>query len=1175
MGWSTKLGAVLSVTIGLPAVGLAQVPYDPPTAVKPAPNVMLLMDATRTTLINGENCRGICHQEGVGYSGRHEWSTSIYAAGETRLQLARRVLTGGWGWDTGHVDGTNGAASAEIRGDGVMDAYKVRWGVAWYDGVGVRLAINPTADNLAAQEAVIDFGYNPDSPNTEILGTGIGGVDLNSYLPFYRSTQCCGNHDSGSSAPPPPTRIPFWADAADAHARQARALRWVHDYYKPGVAPPTFTVGAGSEMAGYFQTQPVTTNDTNVIEGDPPNVLNAPAGQESSAAYCRRNFVIMLLDGHGSGSWDPDGAGGPEVAITPATAAGEIFNMTTAANGTLPSTKRNQAFAIHFGAADQNPAHNIADTGFDGTADGFPPAFLGAPGGEIQDLSSMFAAFSAVMGIVTSGSYVGTSPAVTRFGEFLLQSQFSIADCSDKPPSQCNIGRPGELSFSQICTTDGGCGAAGEGDIIGVEWNAGEILRARAHAARIVLSGMPTGSAIPAESNCGAYATCGDTAAQIATVPAPSDLASPTAVVTDTTWAPTGLTNNDVSFLRGNPLAMYANGVFRGDVECDALTGTGCCKNASGNLILANFPACLDHHYKIADVANSRPVIVGAPGGVGEDLARWEAFRDTTVARSGSYVGALNNDPSGSPKIKARDQVAYIGGNDGMLHAFLLGVAKAENDPTRRHDRVADYEYQPSGLGSCAFSPGTPDSTVTAREYCGGAEIWAYSPKLLQPSWPLLQTGHYYMIDGAPVVSDVLFTKDNQYPNGSLTAPENLCNEHNTTGCVAWEYRTVLLQCLGAGGPGCFAMDVSNPFNPQLLWERAFTSMPGRGTSTSKPQIARAMRDANGTSIPYYVALMGGGMNEVNPANGDSRGTFIAVGLEDGLVMSSQSTGVYAEGDFAGAPTCLDADSDSFVDTCYIITTNGLVYKIRITGGEPEAANAITMHKFYNSARGVKRHLNLASDPDLKTYTRVIATYNKDGTVSLFYGSGDFEDVQNASEENYFFKVVDHNPTEAPATWSNTVNDGRTAAGTCGSPPSGTAFSGPQGTRGTHGILPLAGGEKVIFDPVIAGGTVFFTSFKPNANSCQTGEGYLYGIKYDTCDAGIDTDPSNTNDDFVERVDFNASAPAGLLTAPVVNEETGNVYVTSDSGATTTSAAHKPPQVQTPMIKLWWREVLP
>src|SRR5688500_3396847 len=147
----------------LAPAAFAQIPYNPPSATRPPPNVMLVLDGSKTTMINGENCRGICHVEGTvdsqcGGAGG-EYDCNIYRHGETRLQLARRVLTGGWGWNTSFWSSRNGFADASSSNAGVMDQYRgIRWGLMWYDGLGTRIALDPTGDNVAAQRAVIDFG---------------------------------------------------------------------------------------------------------------------------------------------------------------------------------------------------------------------------------------------------------------------------------------------------------------------------------------------------------------------------------------------------------------------------------------------------------------------------------------------------------------------------------------------------------------------------------------------------------------------------------------------------------------------------------------------------------------------------------------------------------------------------------------------------------------------------------------------------------------------------------------------------------------------------------------------------------------------------------------------------------------------------------------------------------
>jgi hypothetical protein len=122
---------------------------------------------------------------------------------QTRLNLARRVLTGGWGWNTSvSWAGSGGSADAFVRPDGIMDQYKVRWGVMYYDGLGARMVLNPTVDGPGkiAQKAVIDFGNpgfgenygNPglritDNPRTIGDGNDTAGPPDTLYAPRFIS----------------------------------------------------------------------------------------------------------------------------------------------------------------------------------------------------------------------------------------------------------------------------------------------------------------------------------------------------------------------------------------------------------------------------------------------------------------------------------------------------------------------------------------------------------------------------------------------------------------------------------------------------------------------------------------------------------------------------------------------------------------------------------------------------------------------------------------------------------------------------------------------------------------------------------------------------------------------------------------------------------------------------
>ena len=129
----------------------------------------------------------------------------------------------------------------------------------------------------------------------------------------------------------------------------------------------------------------------------------------------------------------------------------------------------------------------------------------------------------------------------------------------------------------------------------------------------------------------------------------------------------------------------------------------------------------------------------------------------------------------------------------------------------------------------------------------------------------------------------------------------------------------------------------------------------------------------------------------------------------------------------------------------------------------------------------------------------------------------------------------------------------------------------------TSGIFAFAQGEKAIFDPVISNGTLLFTTYLPPADPCLLGTSFLYGIRYDTCGNGINTDARNSDGTRVPVTQKRVSVGEGLATAPVVNEKTGVGAVISGHSpfvGAALPASRNPNKPIVPMIKLWWREVL-
>jgi len=132
---------------------------------------------------------------------------------------------------------------------------------------------------------------------------------------------------------------------------------------------------------------------------------------------------------------------------------------------------------------------------------------------------------------------------------------------------------------------------------------------------------------------------------------------------------------------------------------------------------------------------------------------------------------------------------------------------------------------------------GANDGMLHAFNAQTGAEVWAFIPTEVLPKLYLLAdkqyaANHQYFVDGTPVVQDVKI-------NGN--------------------WRTILVSGLGAGGRSYFALDITTPGSPQLLWEFKDSNL---GLTLGKPEIGKL---ADGT----WVVMFGSGYN--NTADGKGR----------------------------------------------------------------------------------------------------------------------------------------------------------------------------------------------------------------------------------------------------------------------------------------------------------------
>jgi type IV pilus assembly protein PilY1 len=179
--------------------------------------------------------------------------------------------------------------------------------------------------------------------------------------------------------------------------------------------------------------------------------------------------------------------------------------------------------------------------------------------------------------------------------------------------------------------------------------------------------------------------------------------------------------------------------------------------------------------------------------------------------------------------------VIFVGANDGMLHAFLLGqpINTYKQDPSVVLCNDNKFSIDASGNIVC----GDGNDKV-------GSELWTFIPKNSLPYLKYLadpnydSSKHIYFSDLEPFVFRI-YTE-----NGVKTI---LIGGMRFGGCV-----NPPSDANGAGYSSYYALDVTDPKNPKLLWE---FSNPALGFSYSGPAI---IKEYDGKQNKYFAVFLSG-----------------------------------------------------------------------------------------------------------------------------------------------------------------------------------------------------------------------------------------------------------------------------------------------------------------------------
>ncbi|WP_206606541.1 pilus assembly protein [Steroidobacter cummioxidans] len=181
-----------------------------------------------------------------------------------------------------------------------------------------------------------------------------------------------------------------------------------------------------------------------------------------------------------------------------------------------------------------------------------------------------------------------------------------------------------------------------------------------------------------------------------------------------------------------------------------------------------------------------------------------------------------------------------------------------------------------------------------------GAEVYAFVPnasiehgmkELSNPEYE-----HRYFVDGEMAISDVY-----------------------DTGSSSW--KTVLVGTMGRGGPGVFALDITNPASVQFLWEKSATDIPALGKNIGRPVITQV---ANGD----WRVIFGNGADSTG---GSAQLVMIGVFSGTATVANTGAANVNA----LSAVLARDTNLDGFADTAFAGDLRGNLWKFTGLSGTP------------------------------------------------------------------------------------------------------------------------------------------------------------------------------------------------------------------------------------------------
>lgn len=400
------------------------------------------------------------------------------------------------------------------------------------------------------------------------------------------------------------------------------------------------------------------------------------------------------------------------------------------------------------------------------------------------------------------------------------------------------------------------------------------------------------------------------------------------------------------------------------------------------------------------------------------------------------------------PEVAGRPTMLYVGSNDGVLHAFA----------------AADHTFP-------------ADHPRAGQSLTAGEEVWGFIPPLLLRNFDGVMDAQQWMVDGSPVVRELFYARNfDDGDSGDF-------------------YHTTLFLGMRAGANGFVALDVTDPIDPQFLWqytdpvfgntygtptaaqalirldsrvhERGIVLLPG-GHGTTRSSGACDARTEAPTSGPYAVPPIAGRSPDsprVQRRCWDQAGRgLVILDVASGRVLRRWDSTTFPAPVDGGVSVFL-GETGTSASRAFFSDADGVMWRVDLSNQDPSQWTVRAFHDVFHG---------MAFDAAQPSYPPPVLSTTAQGDVVILQGTGDIDRLDDFNDRNRVVSITEQLTFDTTGVVSSV-------------------------TPLINWEITLDPGEQVTGPVDLFQGTVYFGSFHSTSNTinaCEVGYSRIYGIDY-------------------------------------------------------------------------------